>query len=163
MIRHVFKLLLLLSKHYLIQQIIICYFICVGSFDLIIGTNLMCRLPSPRAFLKSVSQFLNPGGMLILVSPYSWLEEYTAKEEWIGAQTKESGKNLDSYEQLTSFMKSTSPSMIIVHRENVPFTIREHERKFQYGVSDCVVFLKSNESPVVDKSGSGSKVQDREL
>ena len=107
----------------------------------------MCRLPSPRDFLKSVSNFLNPGGMLILVSPYSWLEEYTKKEEWIGAQTVEGGKNLDSYQQLSSFMELTSPSLKIIHRENVPFTIREHERKFQYGVSDCVVFMKDSTSP----------------
>lgn len=119
----------------------------LGTFDLIIGTNLMCRLPSPRDFLKSVSNFLNPGGMLILVSPYSWLEEYTKKEEWIGAQTVEGGKNLDSYQQLSSFMELTSPSLKIIHRENVPFTIREHERKFQYGVSDCVVFMKDSTSP----------------
>ena len=114
-----------------------------GKFDLIIGTNLMCRLPSPRDFLKSVDQFLNVDGMLVLVSPYSWLEEYTKKGEWIGAQTVEGGKNLDSYEQLSSFMQATSPSLQIVHRENVPFTIREHERKFQYGVSDCVIFSKT--------------------
>lgn len=105
----------------------------------------MCRLPSPRKFLKSVTQFLRPGGMLILVSPYSWLEEYTAKEEWMGAQVVEGGKNLDSFQELSSFMLSTSPSMKVIHRENVPFTIREHERKFQYGVSDCVVFLKSSD------------------
>lgn len=107
----------------------------------------MCRLPSPRTFLKSVSQFLNPGGMLILVSPYSWLEEYTPKEEWIGAQTVEGANNTDSYEELALFMEKVSPLMKVIHRENVPFTIREHERKFQYGVSDCVVFLNTEVVP----------------
>ena len=107
----------------------------------------MCRLPSPREFLKSVANFLNPGGMLVLVSPYSWLEEYTKKEEWIGAQTLDNGQNLDSYEVLSSYMQITSPALKIIHRENVPFTIREHERKFQYGVSDCVVFMKDQNSP----------------
>ena len=81
-----------------------------------------------------------------MVSPYSWLEEYTAKEEWIGAQVVDGGKNLDSFTELSSFMLSASPSMKVIHRENVPFTIREHERKFQYGVSDCVVFMKSIDS-----------------
>lgn len=114
---------------------------------MIIGTNLMCRLPSPRKFLKTVTQFLNPGGMLILVSPYSWLEEYTPKEEWIGAQMVEGAKNTDSYEELTLFMEKASPLMKVIHRENVPFTIREHERKFQYGVSDCVVFLNTEVVP----------------
>ena len=113
---------------------------------MIIGTNLMCRLPSPRDFLRSISQFLNPGGMLVLVSPYSWLEEYTKKEEWIGAQVVEGAKPLDSYQELSSFMQSVSPNLKIIHRENVPFTIREHERKFQYGVSDCVIFMKSSDN-----------------
>lgn len=84
---------------------------------------------------------------MILVSPYSWLEEYTAKEEWIGAQVVEGAKNKDSYEELALFMQKASPSMRIIHRENVPFTIREHERKFQYGVSDCVVFLNTEVAP----------------
>lgn len=106
----------------------------------------MCRLPSPRDFLKSISDFLTPGGTFILVSPYSWLEEYTVKSEWIGAQEIEEKKDHpDSYEVLSAYIKESLPLLKTVHRENIPFTIREHERKFQYGVSDCVVFVKSKE------------------
>lgn len=104
----------------------------------------MCRLPSPRDFLKTISNYLKPGGTFILVSPYSWLEEYTAKSEWIGAQVTEGGETKDSYQELAAFVKANSPSLKMVHREDIPFTIREHERKFQFGVSDCVVFIKSS-------------------
>ena len=41
-------------------------------------------LPSPRAFLASLPRLVAPGGVAVLVSPYSWLEEYTPQEEWLG-------------------------------------------------------------------------------
>jgi len=109
-----------------------------GTFDLIIAANLMCRLPAPTQFLESVPAFLNPGGTFILVSPYSWLEEYTPKSAWVGARA-EGGPSFDC---VSAVMARAAPNMKIVHREDIPFVIREHERKFQYGVSDVVVFNK---------------------
>jgi putative 4-mercaptohistidine N1-methyltranferase len=58
----------------------------LGQFDVILCSNLLCRLPSPRNFLNSVGNFLKSSGVVILVSPYSWLEEYTPLNEWIGAK-----------------------------------------------------------------------------
>jgi SAM-dependent methyltransferase len=51
----------------------------LGKFNLIFGGNLVDRLPNPAAFLTSVGNFLEPNGILVLTSPYSWLEEYTPK------------------------------------------------------------------------------------
>ena len=101
-----------------------------GSFDAIIASNLLCRLPSPRKFLRDISSFIKPDGVLILISPYSWLEEYTPKSERIGGL--EDGK--DSATEVEKFLLQNSP-LKLVHRENIPFLIREHERKYQYGVS----------------------------
>ena len=101
-----------------------------GSFDAIIASNLLCRLPSPRKFLRDISSFIKPDGVLVLISPYSWLEEYTPKSEWIGGL--EDGK--DSATEVETFLLQNSP-LKLVHRENIPFLIREHERKYQYGVS----------------------------
>ena len=99
------------------------------------ASNLLCRLPSPRSFLKSVPNFLKPNGVLVLVSPYSWLEEYTPLGEWIGAD----GSSSNSFDILKSIMENEC-HMKLVHQENVPFLIREHERKFQYGVSDATIW-----------------------
>jgi hypothetical protein len=74
----------------------------------------------------------------VLISPYSWLEEYTAVSGWVGA-TPESP---DSGEEVKKFLQGLSESLELVHRENVDFVIREHERKYQYGVSDCMVWRK---------------------
>lgn len=74
-----------------------------------------------------------------MISPYSWLEEYTNKSEWVGAQN-----NKDSFDVLRDFVESDKCSMKLIHRENVSFLIREHERKYQLGVSDGTVWLKNN-------------------
>jgi putative 4-mercaptohistidine N1-methyltranferase len=55
------------------------------QYDLICGFNLIDRVAKPKRFLQSVKARLNPGGVLVLSSPYTWLEEFTAKEEWLGA------------------------------------------------------------------------------
>lgn len=35
------------------------------------------RLPKPRSFLEDLPALVNPGGVAVTISPYSWLEEYT--------------------------------------------------------------------------------------
>jgi SAM-dependent methyltransferase len=60
----------------------------MGKFSLIFGGNIIDRLPDPTAFLLSVSDFLEPKGLLILASPYTWLAEYTPPSKWLGGITE---------------------------------------------------------------------------
>lgn len=107
-----------------------------GGYDAVFAGNLLCRLPKPRAFLKSCSEWVvNKGGVLVLVSPFSWLEEYTPREEWIG------GGEAISSEVLEKEMLSLG--FALRERTDVPFLIREHARKFQWGVSECSVWDKA--------------------
>ena len=55
-----------------------------GRFSVIHGANLICRLPEPRDFLRRLPSLLIPGGIVVLVSPFSWLKQYTPREKWIG-------------------------------------------------------------------------------
>jgi len=118
----------------------------LGTFDLILASNLLCRLPDPKKFLLEISRFLAPGGTLVLVSPYSWLEEYTPVKEWFGGKMseKDPSKAIDSFEAVKDFIAQNHLPLVMTHKEDIPFLIREHERKFQYGVSDCTVWKKSN-------------------
>ena len=111
----------------------------LGAFDVIHASNLLCRLPQPRKFIDDIPRFLNPNGYLVLVSPYSWLEEYTDLNEWFGAGGPE-GNDSDSFSELQKYVGS---SLSLTYQENIPFLIREHERKFQYGVSHVTVWKKS--------------------
>jgi 2-polyprenyl-3-methyl-5-hydroxy-6-metoxy-1,4-benzoquinol methylase len=45
----------------------------LGEFDAVLAANLLCRLPSPEAFLNRTATLVKPGGVLVMVSPYSWL------------------------------------------------------------------------------------------
>lgn len=46
---------------------------------MILAANLICRLPNPRKFLDSLKNLVEPGGIVVITSPYTWLEEYTSK------------------------------------------------------------------------------------
>ena len=113
----------------------------LGQFDVILASNLLCRLPSPRKFIERVPDFLSPGGRLVLVSPYSWLQEYTADVgEWFGAQLDANGQPIDSFVALKDFIGSKKLPLKLLSEQDTSFLIREHERKFQYGVSHVTIW-----------------------
>src|SRR4051794_39585534 len=99
-----------------------------ATFDLVTGINLLCRLPSPRKFLQQLPKIVKPGGQLILGSPFSWLENFTAKKEWLGAE---------------EVIKALRPHFKLAQRRDLPFMIREHRRKFQLVVSDVMTFRRA--------------------
>jgi len=116
----------------------------IGTFDAIIGSNLICRLPDPEAFLTRLPSLIKSSqdgtpGVLVLVSPFSWLEEYTPKDKWIGGYYDKDGKAVDSHESLEAIL---APSFNLEKRFNIPFMIREHARKYQWGISDVTVWHK---------------------
>jgi SAM-dependent methyltransferase len=55
-----------------------------GRHDAVLAANLLCRLPDPEAFLRDCARLVRPDGVLVLVSPYSWLEAWTPKHKWLG-------------------------------------------------------------------------------
>ena len=54
------------------------------GYDLILAANLIDRLSDPKRFIETIHERLNIGGVLVLTSPYTWLEEFTKKENWLG-------------------------------------------------------------------------------
>eukprot|EP01052_Picozoa_sp_SAG31_P010438 SAG31_NODE_572_length_13974_cov_28.935640_8_plen_205_part_00 len=107
-------------------------------FDCVLGANLLCRLPDPSAFLRRQRQLIAPGGILVLVSPYSWLEEYTAKDRWLGGTLGEP----DSAAAVANFLR---PHFELLYEEQMPFLIREHVRKFAWAVSSCSVWRRKDD------------------
>jgi hypothetical protein len=69
------------------------------------------------------------------VSPYSWLEEYTEKSKWLGGVAG-GGQSFAKVEELLQ------EDFELVHKEEMPFLIREHARKFQWGCSDGTVWRR---------------------
>lgn len=110
----------------------------LGNFDVVLMANLIDRLKNPRQCLNQLPGLLNPGGQLIITSPYTWLEEYTLRENWLGA-FEESGKYVNSLETLKEIL---SPTFQFSFCQDMPLLIREHARKFQLCVAQASVWLR---------------------
>lgn len=58
----------------------------LGEFDAVLAANLLCRVPNPAQCLDEMARSLKPGGVLVMTSPFTWLEEYTDKDKWVGGR-----------------------------------------------------------------------------
>ncbi len=107
------------------------------GYDLVLAANLIDRLYSPRRFLATIHERMNPGGLLVITSPYTWLEEFTKREEWLGGY-KEAGENVTTLDGLKAAL---SPRFRMVGEPcDVPFVIRETRRKFQHSIAELTVW-----------------------
>ncbi len=109
------------------------------GYDLILAANLIDRLYSPARFLDSVHERLNPGGLLLIASPYTWLEEHTRRDEWIGGFKKD-GENLTTLDGLKALLGKHF--RLVDGPREVPFVIRETKRKFQHTLSEVTIWEK---------------------
>jgi putative 4-mercaptohistidine N1-methyltranferase len=100
----------------------------LGPFDVVLAANLLCRLPDPEALLGRFADLVKPGGQLLLTTPFTWLEEFTPRSRWIGGGVT----GPSSEEELT---RRLSEQFRLHRRVDLPFLIREHERKYQLGIA----------------------------
>ncbi len=108
-----------------------------GGYDLILAANLIDRLYSPAKFLDTVHERLNPGGVLLIASPYTWLAEHTPREEWIGG-FKRDGENVTTLDGLKAHLGSHF--RLAQGPLEVPFVIRETRHKFQHTLSEVTIW-----------------------
>jgi len=108
------------------------------EFNLIFAGNLIDRLYDPKKFLDSLAERINEGGLLILTSPYTWQEESTPKEKWIGGY-KRDGENVTTLQGLEEILGS---DFRLLDTEDVPFVIQETARKHQHTVAQMSVWEK---------------------
>lgn len=107
------------------------------DYDLIFAGNLLDRMVTPRVLLESVHERLLPGGLLVLASPYTWMETFTAKENWVGGIRKDG----EPYSTLKALHDILGPHFRPVGAPHeVEFVIRETRRKFQHTVSQLTIW-----------------------
>jgi len=110
----------------------------LGSFDVVLMANLIDRLREPRRCLRQLPGLIKPNGQLILTSPYTWLTEFTPRENWLGGFARK-GQPVKSFETLKEILE---PDFRLILRKDLPFLIREHARKFQWGVAEATVWVR---------------------
>lgn len=110
----------------------------IGTFDFVLMANLIDRLPAPARMLKEIHTYINDGGILAITSPYTWLEEYTPKSEWLGGYY-DNGEAILSFDTLKNVL---SPNFELLETQNMPFLIREHSRKNQFSVAHATLWQR---------------------
>ncbi len=106
----------------------------LGIFDLVLMANLIDRLPDPARCLAQLPALVAPGGVLILTSPYTWLEDYTPRDRWLdqGAGT------------LAALREKLIPAFGLAHTFDLPMLIRDHRRKYQWTVTEASVWTRAS-------------------
>ncbi len=104
-----------------------------GLFDVVFAANLLDRVPKPRRLIETLATLVSPGGQLVVISPYTWLAEYTAPEEWLCQAGRSTADVLA--ELLPGFARQ--------RRLDLPFLIREHARRYQWSVAEATVWTRA--------------------
>jgi hypothetical protein len=84
--------------------------------------------------LREIKRLVRADGHVILASPYTWLEEFTPRENWLADSTGNT---------LSRIQKCLEPELVLVTTKDLPFLIREHARKFQWSVAQASVWKKA--------------------
>lgn len=108
----------------------------MGPYDVVLAANLICRLPDPEAFLSRLGDLVKQGGQLLLTTPFTWLEEYTPSERWIGGIDPDHRSEAELTRRLSDQFR-------LHRRVDLPFLIREHERKYQLGIALGTSWIRS--------------------
>jgi putative 4-mercaptohistidine N1-methyltranferase len=110
----------------------------LGTFDFVLMANLIDRLPQPQRCLGQLPQLLNPGGQLVITSPYTWMDDFTPRDQWLGGIERD-GAPLITLEGLKNAL---SPHFELTGTRDLPFLIREHARKFQWSVAQASLWTR---------------------
>ncbi|MHB1678393.1 MAG: 5-histidylcysteine sulfoxide synthase [Sulfuriferula sp.] len=110
------------------------------DFDLILAANLIDRLHHPAHFLNTVHERLKLGGVLLIASPYTWLEEHTSRQDWVGGYKKDA-ENFTTLDGLKALLGQHF--RLMAAPQDVPFVIRETRRKFQHTLSEVSLWERT--------------------
>jgi len=109
------------------------------NYDLVIASNLIDRLREPALFLKEIASRIKSGGILLIASPYTWLEAFTPKENWLGGY-KRDGEPISTLDGIHLYLDESFE--MIGEPQKVPFVIRETQHKFQHTLSEVTVWKR---------------------
>ena len=108
-----------------------------GPFDAVLIANLLCRLPDPKRLLERLPDLLNKDGIVLIVSPYSWQEKYTPPGKWLQV----SDDQIDMEKCIIEVMQILGFRHLM--SQDMPAIIREHERLYQYIISEAIAFQRN--------------------
>jgi putative 4-mercaptohistidine N1-methyltranferase len=110
----------------------------IGRFDVITFANVLDRLPHPGRALDKLTEITNPGAQVVVCSPFTWWDEFTVHEERLGG-FKRNGKEVTSHDSIASVLEQNFKLKATC---DLPFLIREHERKYHFSVTQTSIWIR---------------------
>ena len=116
----------------------------LGTYDGLLMSNLLCRLSDPVACLNGLASVVAKQGVVVLISPFSWLVDFTPRDEWLGGYYSNENENEAVWSKNTLKQIMESNGFEMIHEQDIPLVIREHSRKYQYIVSHATGWRKNS-------------------
>ena len=85
-------------------------------------------------------EMLTEGGLLIIASPYTWKQEHTSIENWIGGYLKDA----ENHFTVDGLKEALLPEFQLLDERKVPFVIPDSDGTYQYTYSNVTVFGRRN-------------------
>ena len=103
------------------------------SVDVVLAINLVDNVPNPIDLIGQLDAILKPGGLLIVASPFNWIDTITSPSEQLGGGLDPAFEGMDSPEALRQLLRGKTPyhqhlDHKILGTQNVPWTLQEHNR-----------------------------------
>jgi 5-histidylcysteine sulfoxide synthase/putative 4-mercaptohistidine N1-methyltranferase len=111
------------------------------DYDLVLASNLLDRLYDPAKFLAEIPSRIRPGGVLVMASPYSWLEKHTERDHWLGGFKKD-GENYPTREALKDHLDAHFE--LLGEPQKLPFVIRETANTFQHNFTEVTIWRRKS-------------------
>lgn len=114
------------------------------DFDAVLIANVLCRISSPMSLLNRLSGdrgIVKPGGLVVMTTPFTWMEEFTPREVWLGGFVDKDGNPHYSIDGLKDAM---SGNFDLLHEADMPLLIREHRRKYQLIFTKATVWQRKS-------------------
>ena len=112
------------------------------DFDAVLIANVLCRITSPMSLLNRLSGdrgIVKPGGLVVMTTPFTWMDEFTPRDVWLGGFVDDKGTPHFSIDGLKEAM---SGDFDLLHEEDMPLLIREHRRKYQLIFTKATVWRR---------------------
>lgn len=91
--------------------------------DTILAANLIDRLRDPKLFLHRTGRILKPSGAISLSAPFTWREDTTPREKWLGGAKDSASRELLSW--------LGDHGLTVIETRELSLTIRNHNRFFE--------------------------------
>jgi hypothetical protein len=79
-------------------------------------------------------------GVLVIISPFTWLEKFTSEEKWLGGVRRDS----EAVWTLHGVVKTCLPELRLLQAPtHMPFVIPDCDGSCQYTFAQCMTFVGS--------------------